>query len=470
MKSLKFTFLLLIAVNFCNAQTKNKEKQLDSIFTILYKQNQFNGTVLIADKGKVVFKKGYGYRDENSKALNSSTTIFELGSCSKQFTAMGILLLAKQGKLSYNDQLSKYIPELSFWNDVTIYNLLRHTSGVPEYLDAMRKEWDSTKIATNKDLINFYAKRKDTLNFKPNTNHRYCNTNYALLASIIERVSGEDYATFLKENIFVPLGMKNTFVYNRRQSPRKITNYAIGYVWARDSFKKVTSENPGYDEKMVYYLDGIVGSAKVNSTAEDLLKWINALKSNSFISAEDFNQMTEITKTTKGKNIPYGFGLDVSKGENKFSFGHTGSWDGYASFIYHNMPKDRTIIILQNFKMGTYSFNNISQILDNKPVVTEYRSKINIPQSEMEKYAGTYLDEKDKEEAHILTYKNGHLFYNTPKVKWDMRFFPVSANEFSRISQGGVDGILKFTKLENGDTKLEMLQYGNVIGTGIKSK
>src|SRR5690606_10515934 len=120
---------------------------------------------LIVEKGEAILDKGYGYRDEVSKKLNDRNTVFELASCSKQFTAGAIVLLKRQGKLSYEDKLSKYIPELDYWDEVTIYDLLRHTSGLPEFIFDMPETWDKTKIATNKDEIAFYAANKTALQF-----------------------------------------------------------------------------------------------------------------------------------------------------------------------------------------------------------------------------------------------------------------------------------------------------------------
>lgn len=470
MTRIKLILVLSILSNICLGQQEKQVQQLDSIFTMLYAQNQFNGTVLIAEQGKVIFKKGYGYSNETTKQYNNTQTIFELASSSKQFTAAAIVLLKRQGKLNYTDKVSKYLPELSFWDSVTIYDLIRHTSGLPHFMQDMTRDWDKTRIANNDDVIRYYAARKDTLLFAPRSRHQYNNTNYALLASIVERVSGMDYADFLSENIFKPLKMKNTFVYNRRQHPGKINNYATGYVWAKKSFTKVTEEDPRYNDSAVYFFDGVVGQAKVNSNVEDLYKWVTALKSNTFFTPAEFAEMTAVTQTTSGKNIPYGFGFDLSKAAGKFSFGHTGSWDGYISFIHHNMIKDRTIIMLENFKLGIFPYDNITQILNNEPLIPQYRQRIVLPEAALKKYTGIYTDEQDEQEIHTITCSDGHLFYNTKTVTWDMRFFPVSDNEFQAIRQGGADGVLRFTMLDNGATKLEMLQSGAVIGSGIKKK
>ncbi|MEH3112320.1 serine hydrolase domain-containing protein [Pedobacter terrae] len=457
--------LLLLSYTNLFAQ-KAISAKLDSVFTFMYNQRQFNGSVLIAEKGKILLAKGYGFRDTLSRYQTNKNTIYELGSCSKQFTAAAIILLHRQGLLQYDDAIDKYIPELKRWHAVTIYNLLRHTSGLPEYIGDMARGWDHQKIATNNDLIRFYAARKDTLSFEPGSMHRYNNTNYALLASIIEHISGKTYADYLKENIFIPLKMKSTSVYNRRLNPKRIKNYATGYVWKRQSFDKITSENPNYGDSVVYYLDGIVGSAKVNSTIVDLYKWENALKSNTFFTPGEFELMTEVTKTPKGRNIPYGFGLELSGGKKNLSYGHTGSWDGYASFIYHTVNKDRTIITLQNFKMGAYPFKTINQILDNRKIEIEYPKKIKLPDAQIAKFAGNYKSNDGEEQ--LITYLEGHLVHNTKKINWDMRFFPIAENEFQGIRQGGADGVLRFTQLPNQETKLEMLEYGKVIGTAFR--
>lgn len=467
---MKYFNLLAVIIFFTSSSfcQSSQSVKLDSLFTVLHAQNQFNGEIFIAEKGTVVFQKGYGFANEATKKPINEKTIFELASCTKQFTGAAIVLLKREGKLEYSDKLSKHIPELSFWEDVTIYDLLRHTSGIPDFIFSMSKDWDPSTIASNEDVIKYYASKRDTLDFKPKSMHRYSNTNYVLLASIVERVSGKKYGDYLTANIFKPLKMNNTFVYNRRKNPSELENYAIGYVWAPGSFKKVTMESPEYNDQMVYYLDGVEGAAKVNSSAEDIYKWILALRNNTLLTQKEFDEMTEVSQTTQGKQIPYGFGFDIRKGENKLTFGHTGSWDGYTTLIYHDKVRDRTIIVLENFKMGVTATNNIFEILDSRPLTVEYEKKIPLNEAEMIKLAGSYFDESGNE--HIITYKDNHLIYNTNELKWDMRFFPYAKNEFAAIRQGGTNGVLKFTKLDNEDTKLEMLQYGNLVGSGIKKK
>ncbi len=462
--------LLLLLSTICSGRQEKQAKQLDSIFSLLHTQNQFNGSVLIAEKGKVIFEKGYGFNNETgSHHDNDPQTIFELASCSKPFTAMAIILLKREGKLRYEDPVSKYLPELAFWDKVTIADLLRHTSGIPnDYTADLVKNRQEAHIATNEDVIRYCAARKDTLLFAPKSRHQYNNNNYVFLASIIARVSGMSYSDFLSRNIFTPLGMRHTFVYNRRQQPQSIKNYATGYIWDKYSLTKVISENAAFPDSTAYFADGIVGAAKVNANVEDLYRWVTALKNHTLLTPAEFAEMTAITQTTGGEAIAYGFGLNLSKGEKKFSFGHTGNWDGYVSLISHNMIKDRTIIILENLQTGVFPFENITQILDGKPVTGKYRRKIALPEAAIQKFTGVYADEQDKADAHIITCHDGHLFYNAKSGEWDMRFFPVADNEFSALRPNGADGTMRFTMMANGGMKLEMLQGGTVVGSGIR--
>jgi len=464
-------FTLLPLTGF--AQQPNRAKQLDSLFTQMNNANQFNGSVLIAEKGKIIFEKGYGYSDETTKKRNNTQTIFELGSTTKQFTAAAIVLLKRQDKLQYTDKMVKYLPELGFWDQVTIYDLLRHTSGLPEdYISDMTEGlWGKNQIATNADVIQYYVAHPDTLLFAPNSRHSYNNNNYAFLATIIERVSGMSYADFLAQNIFEPLHMQHTFVYNRRLQPRKIKNYAIGYTWDLHSMKKVVPELATRRDSMYYSLDGVVGSAKVNSNTEDLLKWLTALKNNTLFTQSELDEMTAVTQTSKGKSIPYGFGFDVVKRDSSLVFGHTGAWDGYVSYVSQNMTKDRTIVILENIRTGQFPYKNITQILDNKPVETVFPSKVILPVASMEKFVGEYPETEDSTETHLISYHDGHLFYDAKKSgEWDLRFYPVSDHEFAGIMSSSADAVMKFTTLENGDVKLEMLQHGEPVGSGIRKK
>ncbi|GGE51854.1 hypothetical protein GCM10011413_17740 [Pedobacter psychrotolerans] len=307
----------------------------------------FNGNVLIADKGKIIFEKSYGLANEKTEQKINNQTIFELASVSKQFTAMGIVLLEKQGKLNYDDNISKYIPELSFYGNISIKNLLNHTGGLPDYIEIFENKWDKTKFATNQDIVNIFAKYRPKVIFQPGEKYEYSDTGYTLLGLIIEKVSKKTFGQFLSENIFQPLKMKNTFIYRSRFEPKKIENYALGYV--TDSLgHKVLPDSFG-KEFYTYYLDGIVGDGTVNSTTEDLLKWDRALYTDKLIDSKDKELIFNSAKTKDGKETNYGFGWFIgnSKKYGKIVY-HTGGWPGYSTFIERHLDNDKTIIMLQN--------------------------------------------------------------------------------------------------------------------------
>jgi CubicO group peptidase (beta-lactamase class C family) len=371
---------------------QDKAKILDSVFTSLYNKKKFNGNVLVAEKGKPVFEKSYGIAEEKTGRLLNLQSTFELASVSKQFTAMGIVLLQKQGKLNYDDKLSKYIPELSFYDKITVRNLLNHTSGLPDYMEMFEKNWDKTKFATNDDIIKEFAKYKPALAFEPNQKYEYSNTGYALLGSIIERVSKKPFGDFLSSNIFKPLGMNHTLVYRSRYKPQKIDNYALGYE-ENESGNKVLMDSYGKDF-YTYYLDGIVGDGMVNSTVEDLLKWDRALYTDKLVNDNDKKLIFNDVTTGDGKQTEYGFGWKV---KNSPKYGkianHSGSWAGYATFIERHMDNDKTFILLQNNMTSktVLPADEIRKVLYNEKLPVEKPLKPVTPtDAQLNTYAGIY--------------------------------------------------------------------------------
>lgn len=360
--------VLLATVRMTFAQTK--ANKIDSLLTSLYQKGKLNGNILVAEKGHIIYLKSFGIANEITGEKVSENSVFELASCSKQFTAMGIMILKKQGKLHLDDPLSKYIPALSYYSTVTLRNLLNHTAGMPDYLSIMDTVFDKSKIATNKDIIAIFARLKPALEFEPNTQFKYSNTGYALLASVIEQASGTTYANFLNTSIFKPLHMNNTFVYNRRLHPQKIDHYAYGYIYSRYLQKYILPDSIE-KAKVVYWLDGVVGDGTVNATVKDLLKWDRALYTDKLISTEDMN-LVFTPATLKNKTLTkYGFGWKL---EQYADYGkitrHSGGWPGYKSDIERHVDHDYTIIVLQNHYDAAEPTKAIRNILYNQPVIT----------------------------------------------------------------------------------------------------
>lgn len=377
-----FAFIVLLATQIAFGQ--NRFQKIDSLLNNLYIKGQINGNFLVADNGEVIYKKSFGLANETTKQPLNENSIFEIASVSKQFTAMAIMILHEKGELNLDDELSKFIPELAFYKGITIRNLLNHTSGLPDYMDLFEKIFDKSKIAVNNDVITIFAQNKPEVIFAPNEKHEYCNTGYALLASIIERVSGETFPDFLQKSIFIPLKMNNTLVYKRRLAPKKIDNYAYGYVYS-DSLKKYTLPDEINETKYVILLDGVVGDGGINSTINDLLKWDRALYTNKLVSKEGMNEMYAATSLNDGTKINYGYGWAI---ENHVEFGkivyHGGGWPGYKTFFARHITNDKTIIILQNHDNITLPLNSIRNILFGKKEVKK------LSPEQLQKYVGAY--------------------------------------------------------------------------------
>ncbi len=354
----------------------------------------FNGNVLAAISGVPFYQESLGYADFNTKRMLNDSSVFELASVSKQFTAMGIMICKEKGWLSYDDPVKKYLPVLPYDN-ITIRHLLTHTSGLPSYESQFEKKWDHQKIAFNNDILVMLAWLKDTLLFKPGSKWQYSNTGYALLASVIEKVSGMTYHDFLEKNIFRPLHMTHTFVYNTRRSDYNIpANYALGSVYS-DSLKRYILPDSLKRFDMVYYLDGIVGDGCVNSTTGDLLKWENALQTNLLVSNTSLDEMkSPLVQMSKADTTAfYGFGLmiQVNTPHGKV-ISHTGSWPGYTTLVMHREKPDETLIVLSNNETSNGQIRaGLESILNGEDLIMPYEHKeIKIDTSLLGRYVGKY--------------------------------------------------------------------------------
>jgi len=456
---MKFTTTIALLLIGHLAFGQDRIQKIDSLLNSLYSKEKINGNFLIAEKGKVIYSHSFGLANETTKNKLNENSIFELASCSKQFTAMAIMILKEKGKLSLDDKITKYIPELSNYNGITIRNLLNHTGGLPDYMELMDSLFDKSKIANNKDIIQIFSKYQPKILFEPNTKYEYSNTGYALLASIIEKASGLTYADYLSKTIFKPLKMKNTFVYTRRLSPKKIDNYALGYVYS-DSLKKYFLPDELKETNMVIWLDGVVGDGTVNSTINDLLKWDRALYTNKLLTQEGVKEVFEVATLKDESKTKYGFGWGI---EDNADFGiiisHSGGWPGYVTFIERHITNDKTIIILQNHDNVSIPVKSIRSILYNKPLpVQKIRKEIIITTEQLKRFVGVYEVEKDFEIK--ISLDNDQLFAQLT----GQNAFPIFAESEMLFFLKVVDAQIQFEKNENGEIlNLFLLQNGNKI-------
>ncbi|MFN3969477.1 serine hydrolase [Flavobacterium sp.] len=454
---LKITIALLLIVQLTFGQ--DRVKRMDSLLNALYAQQKINGNFLVAEQGKVIYKKSFGLANEETKEPLNENSIFELASVSKQFTAMAIAILQEKGKLNLNDKMSKYIPELAYYDNITIKNLVHHTSGLPDYMDLMETRFDKSKIATNKDIVKIFAKEQPKLVFDTNTKWEYSNTGYALLATIIEKASGMSYGDYLQIAIFTPLKMTNTFVYTRRYAPKKVSNYAYGYVYSDDLKKHVLPDDLA-ETKMVVWMDGIVGDGTVNSTANDLLVWDRALYTNQLLSKSGMEQVFTAGTLADGSATKYGFGwmLDNHPDYGKMA-SHSGGWPGYKTYIDRHLDNDKTIIILSNHDKVAIPINSLRSILYNKPLPTKKeRKEITLTNEQLQKFIGVY-EIQPGFEITISTDKD-QLFAQLT----GQQALPIFAENETQFFLKVVDAQIHFVPNETGAINgLVLLQNGNKI-------
>lgn len=407
MKKILFVICPLMLNLALDAQ--DRSIQFDSVFSRLYNEEKFTGNVLIAENGKPIFQKSYGkaFREKNLD-LNSES-VFELASVSKQFTAMGIMILKKQGKLEYTDSLRKFFPELPYHN-ISIRQLLNHTSGLPDYMTLAKDHWDNKKIMTNAMLIQLLAEKKPPVVFAPGEKWEYSNTGYALLGSIIEKASGQTFKNFMARHIYQPLGMHRTQVYHKRLENRSINNYAYGYV-KDDSLGYIMADSSEAVASMVYSLDGIFGDGITNSTTTDLLKWDQGLYTQKLVSKQIMQEAFTPAPLNNGKTFNYGFGWMLADSKDVGSYMmHTGGWPGYVTLIERHPATNRTIILLANSGAANAKIKTIRSILfgleEKNPV------EIIIDEKVLQQYAGSYVF--DNKDSIMLKVVEGKLMAENP--------------------------------------------------------
>jgi CubicO group peptidase (beta-lactamase class C family) len=324
------------------ALAQDKAHKIDELVALYNKYGKFNGSALVADNGKVIFKKGFGLANMEWNIPNQPDTKFRLGSITKQFTATLILQLVEQGKIKLDGKLIDYLPDYrqDTGAKMTIHNLLSHTSGVPNYT-AQRGFFQN--VSRNPFAVDDFIKKyaSGDLEFEPGTKFNYSNSGYFLLGAIVEKVTGKSYEQVLKENILDPVGMKNTG-YDHYSTI--ISKRATGY-----------SKTPaGYENAP--YLDMTIpfAAGSLFSTVEDLFLWDQALYGEKILSAKS----KELMFKPNLNNYGYGFVMTkVTLGPNKMEvpvIQHNGGINGFSTTIVRLVNDKRLIVLLDNTERGQY--------------------------------------------------------------------------------------------------------------------
>lgn len=314
--------------------------------TTLLKNNGFNGNVFVARYGTVLYNGSLGYKDfKNKKSLNDST-VFQVASIGKTFTAAAVLLLEYNNQLEIDDPVISHIPEFPYDN-VTIRHLLNHTAGLQNYMWMIEHKWQSKKMPTNEDMLNLFVKHDNPLNFRPGHRFSYSNTGYAFLALLVERVSGISFAKFIEKQIFKPLNMNSSFVKDLH-NPREVENVAYGYRRFGNTYRHIPDN----------YLDGILGDKGIYSSAGDLYKWDQALYSNRLLPQDVLTKAFEYGRLNNDRTVNYGLGWRLQTFLDRKVVHHPGRWHGFRTSFKRFVDDNATIIVLNNTN------KNISRLLE----------------------------------------------------------------------------------------------------------
>lgn len=308
----------------------------------------FNGSILVAKNGQIVFEDYHGLMNFKTKDSITPYTPFHLASTSKTFTGMAVLRLWQQGRLSLDDSLQKYFPQLPY-HDISIRMLLDHRSGLPNYLYFMDKDWDKKVKATNQDVVDFMIEHQPKIMSLPDRAFHYCNTNYVLLALIVERITNQPFPRYMKDSVFTPLGMSDTYIFSIKDT----ANYVPTYIGRRPY--------------PMDHLDCTYGDKNVYSTVRDLFKWDKALYDNSFISEAtlDTALIPRSNERRSMHNYGYAWRLYFNNGDTLVY--HNGRWHGTNTSFTRLVQDTATIIVLGNkYNANIYQAKKMSTIFNGK--------------------------------------------------------------------------------------------------------
>ena len=387
------------------------EPKVDEYINAQMELGRFSGAALIAMDGKILVSKGYGLANHELDVVNTPHTKFRIGSVTKQFTALLIMKLEEEGKLTVDDAVSKYIPDYPRGNDITIHQLLTHTSGIPDILSIDGFDDIKRDPLTTSEVIDFF--KQEQLDFEPGTDYKYSNSGYVLLTLIIEQISGMSYEQFINETILEPLNMNNT---GMDSFTKLIRNRADGYFPAGDGIMNAP------------YLSMTIpaGGGGLYSTVEDMYKWDCALYTEELISKNLLDKI--FTPYSDSSSYCYGWRRIEEFGRTCYQ--HGGGIEGFVCVDKRYVDDDAFIIVLSNFVNSPVReiAKDLAAILFGETYELPKETIIaDVPVDVLRSYAGSY--EIAYGNNLEVTFDNGHLFI-APPGQPPVQIFPKTEKDF----------------------------------------
>lgn len=312
------------------AEIARKAAAIDSLVEFRFKQQGFNGVILIGHRGQILYEKAVGMASRKRNDSLETNALFELASVSKQFTAVAILQLVEKGKIALDDSIQRFFPDFPH-RGITVHMLLSHRSGLSNYMYDADRIWpDHSQYLNNQRLMQLLSEEPQQVFFPPNKRFDYSNTGYALLAAIVEKVSGLRFADYAETYLFGPAGMKTAFVINpEKRLSRSAVSGHTGY------FRPVTTQ---------YYLNSVSGDKGIYASARDLYAWEQALFNHVLLKPGSMEPALQAHNPPNRKGHSYGYGWRMFPWNDQTIYYHGGWWRGFKTLLVH-LPDDHSCII-----------------------------------------------------------------------------------------------------------------------------
>jgi CubicO group peptidase (beta-lactamase class C family) len=424
-------------------QDKKLSKNLDELIPKRFTEISPGCVVMVVKNDKVIYRKAFGLANTELNISMQPAMLFRIGSMTKQYTAIAVLKLVEQGKISLQDSVQKYIKDFpSKGYTITIENLLTNTSGIKDYLSEISSPSKQKETYTPKDGVDYI--KDEPLNFKPGSNYRYSNSNFYLLGYIIEMVTEETYEKYLQENVLDKAGLRNTFYINPKVN---IPNMPQGYSKFDGKVEKAALQ----PIDIMYSAGGLV------SNADDIYKWHQALYNHQLVTKETLDKATTPFKFPDGTFSEYGYGWFIKNIDGSKAIEHSGSTDGFQSDEIYLPNENVFVVALYNCYEADMDWqiltNDIARLAIGKPLNNEPRLNEDI----LKQYAGVY--EYDAKNKLIVTFEDGSLFVEDtnpdarlPKVQ----LYAKTENEFYMK-----EAPLRFEFVKDVNNSFKIVTYNN---------
>ncbi|WP_128543231.1 serine hydrolase [Larkinella soli] len=438
----------------------------DALFAEWNKTGSPGAAVGVIHDGKLVYAKGFGEADLETGAPITPETIFHVASVSKQFTAYGIMLLAQQGKLSPDDDIRKYLPEVvpDFGKTITIRHLLHHTSGIRDQWNLLAMAgWQLDDVITKQHIFNLIRRQKE-LNFAPGSEFAYSNTGYTLLAEIVSRTGGKPFREWMQQNVFAPLGMDHTLFYDDHE--RIVKGRAYSFTRVPNPFMMQ------YKKSVLSYANA--GATSLFTTVPDLAKWMTNFHKTTLGNPNTMGQLLEKGRLTKGDTLSYAAGIFHGIHKGLAHYGHNGADAGFRSFLCYFPKEDYGFIVLSN----SAEFNPVQKAYQLADLYLEksFKEEKKAP-APAPAVAAAYRIDPKRFDSYVGDYQLFPNFVLTFKRDGERYFMQATGQPQAEIFASSdstfylkvVDAKVTFHQPVDGKvTRMTLHQYGNLPGRRVE--